>query len=503
MKLHCFAIAAMAASLSFGCVKSSGLSAEEKEKLKAYILDQEPADMGARLDVNFENKFRLLGAKIEPAEARPGTEVKLTYYWKCDDTVDDGWLLFTHVRDPILDKRDNLDSNGPLRNDKEAPGGAPHQNLPPSKWEKGKVYVDEQTYKVPEWVKAPELEVLVGIWKGDTRMRILTGPNDSDGAAIVGKIKTGIQPPAPPKHTEVPSVTSFKLAQNDKITIDGKADEPAWGGAPLLGPFGEVGSGEPPPLEYPIGASAKLAWDDQNLYVFVNVADGDVIGGFDEKTKDKDKEHWTVKGQPMLWTRETVELMIDPDGDGDNDDYYEIQINAQNKVFHTQYDHFRDPLTDPNGPYGHEEWDPKLKSAAFVKGTIDKPADKDEGFSVEAAIPWASFTKAKQHPPKAGDMWRVNLYAMRTAPTPAVGGNPLVGTTAAVSWSPMAGEGSFHKATRFGRVTFALPTPIGIDPATGAPSHDAPPMPGKRMPTMRGPFGGTVVTDPALSRPKP
>src|SRR5262249_42269882 len=162
----------------FGCVRSTGLSAEEKEKLKANILDTAPADVGAQLDVNLENKIRLLGAKIDPPEARPGSEVKLTYYWKCEDTLDDGWLLFTHIHDAVADKRDNLDNTGALRDNKDMGGGAPKQILPPSKWEKGKVYVDEQTYKIPDWVKAPELEVLVGIWKGDARLRILSGPTD-------------------------------------------------------------------------------------------------------------------------------------------------------------------------------------------------------------------------------------------------------------------------------------------------------------------------------------
>lgn len=444
-----------------GCVSSKGLTAEEKEKLKANILETEPQDVGTKLDINFENKFRLLGSKVEPPEARPGTEVKLTYYWKCDDTIEDGWMLFTHVRDPVLDKRDNLDNVGPLRENKDPGAANPKQILPPSKWEKGKVYVDEQTYKVPDWVKAGELEVLTGIWKGNARLRILTGANDGDNAAIAAKIKTGIKPPEQPKHTEVPSITVFKLAKDDKITIDGKSDDKAWGGAPVLGPFVDVGTGEPN-TTFPVNASAKMAWDDANLYVMVDVRDTDLIGGFDDKTKkDADKASWTVKGQPMLWTRETVELMVDPDGDGDNDDYYELQINTQNKVFHSQFDHYKDPSTDPQGPFGHEEWDPKLKSAVVVKGTLDKQGDNDEGYVVEAAIPWAAFAKAKNHPPKEGDMWRMNLYAMKK--------------NNGVAWSAILGEGSFHKASRFGRVSFAamappMPVPpVGSnDPATGA-----------------------------------
>lgn len=447
--------------LVLGCVSSRGLSSEEKEKLKAYILESEPQDVGTKLDVNFENKIRLLGAKIEPAEAKPGTEVKITYYWKCDDPLDDGWLLFTHVRDPQLDKRDNLDSVGPLRENIDPGGsGPPKQKLPPSKWERGKVYIDEQTYKVPDWVKAPELEVITGIWKGNNRLRIVTGPNDGDQGALAGKIKTGMAAPSPvpAHHTEIPSVTAYKLAQNDKIVIDGKGEDKAWGGAPVLGPFVVAGSGEPQAAS-PVQGTAKLAWDDANLYVLFDVKEKNIVGMFDEKTKEKDKTFWSVKGQPQLWMRDTVEMMIDPDGDGDAKDYYELQINPQNKVFHTQYDAQRVPLTEPNGPWGHEEWDPKLKSAVVVDGTVDKD-DEDKGYVVEAAIPWAAFTKAQSHPPKPGDTWRMNFYAMK-----ANGG---------VAWSATMGD--FHNASRFGRVTWQLPgvpgavpgVPPGVDPATGA-----------------------------------
>lgn len=469
--------------LVVGCVRSRGLSSEDKEKLKAYILETEPTDVGTRLDVNFENKIRLLGAKVDPAEAHAGTEVKITYYWKCDDTLDDGWLLFTHVRDPQLDKRDNLDNVGPLRENVDPGGnGPPKQKLPPSKWERGKVYVDEQTYKVPDWVKAPELEIITGIWKGPNRLRIVTGPNDGDQGAMAGKIKTGIAaaPPVPLHHTEIPSATTFKLAQGETISIDGKGDDKAWGGAPVLGPFVVAGSGDPATAS-PVQGEAKVVWDDTSLYVLFDVKSKDIVGGFDDKTKDK--EHWTVKGQPMLWTRDTVEMMLDPDGDGDAKDYYELQINPQNKVFHAQYDELRKPLTEPNGPFGHEEWAPKLKSAVVVNGTLDKPGE-GEGYSVEAAIPWAAFTKAHNHPPKPGDTWRVNFYAMK--------GN------GGVAWSAVLDQGTFHAASRFGRLTFATvatAAPPGVDPATYGAQPGPSPLRFGRLPgAMRPPPGaGSVV----------
>jgi hypothetical protein len=73
-----------------------------------------------------------------------------------------------------------------------------------------------------------------------------------------------------------------------------------------------------------------------------------------------------------------------------------------------------------------------------VQGTLDKDDDEDQGYVVEARIPWSSFDKAKAAPPKPGDAWRLNLYAMQ--------GNSGVG------WSPILGQGNFHKASRIGRI---------------------------------------------------
>ena len=76
-----FAIVA-AASLYAGCVGTNkGLSAEEKDRLKPYVLDAVPVDLPHKLDINFENKVHLVGYKFEPENAKPGEDVKLTYYW--------------------------------------------------------------------------------------------------------------------------------------------------------------------------------------------------------------------------------------------------------------------------------------------------------------------------------------------------------------------------------------------------------------------------------------
>jgi hypothetical protein len=195
------------------------------------------------------------------------------------------------------------------------------------------------------------------------------------------------------------------------------------------------------------------------MYVLIEIKDPDVVGYF--TSKEEQPKDWTTTGQPMTWNRHTSEIMVDPDGDGDNVNYYELQINPQNKVFKSQFDQYNKPKVDPQGPFGHEDWDPKMKTAVVVKGTIDNSADKDEGYIVEAAIPWKAFEKgAKSVPPKPGDAWRINFYAMAN--------------NGGTAWSPILGQGNFHKASRFGRVTWATKEWLAAQAADAGASDGGP-----------------------------
>ncbi|WP_437724083.1 carbohydrate-binding family 9-like protein [Sorangium sp. So ce861] len=259
-----------------------------------------------------------------------------------------------------------------------------------------------------------------------------------------GAGQSQLRAPAAVKELEV-----RKVAPGAAVTIDGRLDEPAWQAAARTGPFVNVGTGREDP-SLPTQGEARLLWDDGFLYVGFDVSDATITGGFPQDARD-----------PHLWERDTVEVMIDPDGDGDNKDYYEIQISPQNLVFDSQFDDYNAPRGGPSGPFGHQEWSAGLTSAVTLRGTIDDGSDRDGGYVVEAKIPWTAFAKARSAPPSPGDAWRMNFYAMQN--------------NGGAAWSPILGEGNFHRARRFGRVRFVGAG--GETAGAGAPARDAGPVP--------------------------
>jgi hypothetical protein len=421
-------LVALAALAANSCVGGSDTpSADDKRKLAAYELSAPPAELPLRLNVDFDGKVVLLGAKVEPrGVVRPGQKLKLTLYWQPKVNLGEGWNLFTHVLDGSGERILNLDNVGALRQTRGV-----GQMLGPTAWTVGKVYIDEQEFTLPSEVKTGKIQVVAGLWRDNLRLPIKSGAHDRENRAIVAELPTGLGPipseTAP--STRVPLLRVDKLRPGMTVKLDGKLDEEAWQLAPVAGPLVQVATGEPNQSR-DLGGTVKLAWDDQYLYVGFSIQDTKVTGGFDPQSVD-----------PHLWTRDTAEIMVDPDGDGDNKDYYEIQINPQNLVFDSRFEAYNSPKVEPNGPFGHQAWSAKLGSAVTVQGTIDHDEDQDQGYTVEARIPWKSFDRAQRVPPRVGDEWRMNFYAMQN--------------NGGVSWSPILGQGNFHKASRFGRVLWA------------------------------------------------
>jgi len=219
--------------------------------------------------------------------------------------------------------------------------------------------------------------------------------------------------------------------------MDGKLDDAVWSHAATTSAFVEPGNGEPAPGSE-VAAFAKLGWDDKNLYVGAVVLDRSPFSPF---TRDENDPHDWEKSSAM-------ELMIQPGDHGDNKDYYEIQVDVHGAVFDTHWDDYNTPITNQNADkiFGHQEWSCHAERAIFVQDS--------RFYSMEIAIPWGAFASSARAvppsadpatgrtpiPPKAGDVWRINLYSFKE------------GQRLALAWSPIRGQGNFHRSSRFGRI---------------------------------------------------
>ena len=221
--------------------------------------------------------------------------------------------------------------------------------------------------------------------------------------------------------TEIPTYRAPRATAAP--VIDGRLDDAAWESAPETEAFVSTVTGAPGDP----AATARITWDDEALYVAFDVADPYLRS--------------TLEGRdPHLWEQDTVEVMVDPDGDGRN--YFELQLSPTEQVFDTRYDARRVPQ-----PFGHVDWDSELEGATTVRGAVNDDGD-DEGYVAELAIPWSAFSAGPSPAsrPSAGATWRVALYVLDIRRDGGRG----------VGWSPPMVR-DFHVPERFGRVIFEGP----------------------------------------------
>jgi hypothetical protein len=150
------------------------------------------------------------------------------------------------------------------------------------------------------------------------------------------------------------------------------------------------------------------------------------------------------------------EIFIDPDGD--NHEYYELEINALN----TEWDLFlKKPYRDA-GP-AISEWEiPGLKTAVHVDGTLNDASDSDSFWSVEVAIPWKALGEHahRDAPPKDGDKWRINFSRVEWRHEIIAGKYRKIPKTPEDNWvwSPQ-GVIDMHRPERWGYVLFSTDSP--------------------------------------------
>ncbi|GEL12052.1 Carbohydrate family 9 binding domain-like [Flavobacterium glycines] len=174
---------------------------------------------------------------------------------------------------------------------------------------------------------------------------------------------------------------------SEKIQIDGDELETSWSKAEWTDAFIDIEGVEKPKFN----TKVKMLWDDKNYYILAKIQEPHVWANL--------KQHDTI-----IFYNNDFEVFIDPDGDTFN--YYELEINALN----TAWDLFlTKPYREKNVVLN--DWNNTgLQSAVKIQGTLNNPADTDEGWTLEIAIPWASYQKSfgEDNVPR-DKFWRVNF----------------------------------------------------------------------------------------------
>ncbi|MDR1594972.1 MAG: carbohydrate-binding family 9-like protein [Prevotellaceae bacterium] len=166
--------------------------------------------------------------------------------------------------------------------------------------------------------------------------------------------------------------------------IDGNINEDVWATAVWTNAFLDI-EGASKPLPY-YATRAKMLWDNDYLYIAASMEDKHVWANLTERDQ-------------IIYADNDFEVFIDPANTGHN--YYEFEVNAYN----TMFDLF---LTKPyrSGAHVLISWDSKrLLHAIAIKGTLNNPADEDEGWTVEIAIPFKDISDT----PKNGNIWRIGF----------------------------------------------------------------------------------------------
>jgi hypothetical protein len=135
-----------------------------------------------------------------------------------------------------------------------------------------------------------------------------------------------------------------------------------------------------------------MLWDDRYWYIAAQMEEPDLWATIRER-------------DAVIFRDNDFELFIDPGGTAHR--YFEVEMNQLGTV----WDLF---LAKPYRDGGHADnsWNiDGLRLAVAVDGTLNDPRDRDRGWTVELAIPWAALADSGRNivPPRRGAEWRVNF----------------------------------------------------------------------------------------------
>lgn len=157
--------------------------------------------------------------------------------------------------------------------------------------------------------------------------------------------------------------------------IDGKLDDAAWKAAkPVTFVFpwpDQTGKKQK--------TTARLLWDNDNLYVAYECEDSDVTAVY-------------TRHDDPTYKDDAVEIFIAPPGVKNL--YLGLEMNARGVLYDYLYPFPQRIMKNYNLP--------GVKLATSIRGTLNNSKDQDRGWSLEVAIPWSSFADLADNPVPQG-----------------------------------------------------------------------------------------------------
>ena len=164
-------------------------------------------------------------------------------------------------------------------------------------------------------------------------------------------------------HTDIVTRQAYCKWAAKPPVLDGKLDDPCWQDG-WIEQFAAFWLKTPEPRP---GTKAYLMWDADYLYYGATMADSE-LRSYGKARND------------TLWDGDVFELFFKPSLNDPK--YYEFQANPKALVFEAQF------TGKPGGDADLKTLPPLGNFATItLNGTLDKPGDKDTGWTVEARIP--------------------------------------------------------------------------------------------------------------------
>jgi hypothetical protein len=251
------------------------------------------------------------------------------------------------------------------------------------------------------------------------------------------------------------------------IQVDGHLDKRAWQQAIKSPRFVDMVTGEPGIFD----TRAATLWDDEFLYIAFWIEEPNVEAHLSERDS-------------LIFNENDVELFIDG-----GDCYYELELNALGTIYEVffiwqdayqrgsrfdmpEFDLLSRQALSFGGNFDRDaqsfwwgthprkcrwaflDWDfPGLQAAVQIDGKLNDPTVRDQGWTVELALPWAGMkwlANGRSLPPKDGDEWRLFFGRFQKLMPSGIELNPHP----AWVWSPH-GIYDTHRPNCFPYVTFS------------------------------------------------